>query len=317
MVYLGFDIGGTKCAVSLGEQMADGTMRIADKRKIPTRGTPQEIMDALSDGADEMLARRSMTHGDVCAAGVSCGGPLSSARGLILSPPNLPGWDAVPVCALLGARFGCPVRLENDANACAAAEWRFGAGRGVRNMVFLTFGTGLGAGLILDGRLYRGTTDAAGEIGHVRLTEDGPLGYGKAGSCEGWCSGGGIARLARRMASEDGRSARLLSAVGGDAEKIDAALVARLAESEGDPFCLAVYEASGEKLGRTLAILSDLFDTERFVIGSVFARSEHLLRPAMEKAYRREALRMAEVVPAALGESLGDMAALACAVHDY
>ena len=121
----------------------------------------------------------------ICAIGISCGGPLDCARGRILSPPNLPGWDEVPVVSRLADRFGVPVRLANDADACALAEWRFGAGRGTQNMIFLTFGTGLGAGLILDGRLYRGASSSAGEVGHIRMAVDGPLGYGKRGSLEG------------------------------------------------------------------------------------------------------------------------------------
>ena len=127
---------------------------------------------------------------------------MDSARGIIREPPNLPGWVDVPITDMLTARLGLPAALCNDANACALAEWRFGAGKGTRNMVFLTFGTGMGAGLILDGRLYAGTCDAAGEIGHMRLAPDGPVGFFKAGSFEGFCSGGGLAKMGQRLALE-------------------------------------------------------------------------------------------------------------------
>ena len=126
--------------------------------------------------------------------GVSCGSPMDSARGIIQEPPNLPGWKDVHITEELTARTGLPAFLCNDANACALAEWRFGAGRGTQNMIFCTFGTGFGAGLILDGKLYAGTNDNAGEIGHVRLDTEGPMGYYKIGSVEGFCSGGGIAK---------------------------------------------------------------------------------------------------------------------------
>ena len=115
-----------------------------------------------------------------------------------MCPPNLPDWDNVPLVEMTEKRLGIKTILQNDANACAVAEWKFGAGRGTRNMVFLTFGTGMGAGLILDGRLYSGTNDMAGEVGHIRLAPKGPLGYGKKGSFEGFCSGGGIADLAKQ-----------------------------------------------------------------------------------------------------------------------
>ena len=135
------------------------------------------------------------------AIGITCGGPLDSKKGLIMSPPNLPKWDKIPITKIIEDNFNVPVFLQNDANACALAEWRFGAGKGTNNMIFLTFGTGLGAGLILDGRLYAGTNNLAGEIGHIRLAKDGPLGYDKKGSFEGFCSGAGIARLAKKILS--------------------------------------------------------------------------------------------------------------------
>ncbi len=242
--------------------------------------------------------------------GISCGGPLDSRRGVILSPPNLPGWDDVPISDWFHNRYGVPVFLQNDANACAVAEWRFGAGRGCRDMLFLTFGTGLGAGLILDGRLYGGACDLAGEVGHIRLAPSGPVGYGKAGSFEGFCSGGGIARLAKDMLQSHLRD-------GGDTalttDDLSAARIAALA-LQGDMFCRSVYALCGEKLGEGLAILVDILNPERIVIGSIFARAESLLREGMERALRREALGAAaqccEVVPAELGESLGDLAAL-------
>ena len=103
--------------------------------------------------------------------GISCGGPLDASSGVILSPPNLPGWDNVKIVQMIEEKFGVPCGLQNDANACALAEWRFGAGKGTKNMIFLTFGTGMGAGLILDGKLYAGTNGMAGEIRDPSATE--------------------------------------------------------------------------------------------------------------------------------------------------
>ena len=144
--YIGIDIGGTKCAVVLGNERGE----IVRKLRFPTQGR-DETLKRIFESADELRADRA------AAIGVSCGGPLDSRKGVILGPPNLPGWDEVPIAAMLKERFQVPANLRNDADACAVAEWRFGAGRGCKNMVFLTFGTGLGAGLILNGRLYEGT----------------------------------------------------------------------------------------------------------------------------------------------------------------
>ena len=188
MYLIGIDIGGTKCAVSLGKRAADGGVRLLHRcESRPTAGrAPMELLAELCADARECMARAPQRPS---AAGISCGGPLDSRRGVILSPPNLVGWDEIPAAACISEALGIPARLCNDANACALAEWKLGAGRGCRSMIFLTFGTGLGAGLILDGRLYEGASDMAGEAGHIRLADCGPAGYGKSGSFEGFCSG--------------------------------------------------------------------------------------------------------------------------------
>ena len=192
MKYIGLDIGGTKCAVSLGQD-ADTGFEVLERREFPTAGLSyQQVLERFSSEIARILQTNIISR-----IGISCGGPLDSRRGIILSPPNLPGWDSVEITRYFEDRFSVPTMLQNDANACAVAEWLFGAGKGCRNLVFLTFGTGLGAGLILDGKLYSGTNDNAGEIGHIRLAPEGPVGYGKAGSMEGFCSGGGMAQLGR------------------------------------------------------------------------------------------------------------------------
>lgn len=307
---IGFDIGGTKCAVSIGKRAGDG-IEITDKRKIPTdlSRSPYEMLDTLCRMAEEMT-------NDFSRIGISCGGPLDAARGVILSPPNLPSWDEVKVVEYLRARYHGNVALEKDANACALAEWKYGAGRGAENMIFLTFGTGMGAGLILNGQLYRGACGNAGEIGHVRMAPFGPVGYGKAGSLEGFASGGGIARLAATFAEE-----RLQTGAGtaycrtrDELSVITAEHVATAAKA-GDPTALAVYRTCGEMLGAGLALLVDVLNPEVIVIGSIYTRAGELLREGMERVLQREtlpaSLRAVKILPAALGEQLGDVAAVA------
>ena len=315
---LGFDIGGTKCAVVLGRENPSGDgMEIVGKKRFPTaeEPNPSACIGRLCSEAELLRKENGLPAASVAGIGVSCGGPLDSRGGVILSPPNLPGWDDVPVVELLKKRFSLPVFLQNDANACAVAEWKYGAGRGTQNMIFLTFGTGMGAGLILNGRLYSGTNDNAGECGHIRLDSYGPVGYGKAGSMEGFCSGGGIARLAgTRILEVLQRGGKVPWAP--HPELVDAKLVADAA-SKGDPLALEIYRESARHLGQGLAILMDLLNPERIVIGSVFARSEALFREEMENVIRREALPLAvsvcRIVPAALGERIGDIASLALA----
>lgn len=248
------------------------------------------------------------------AIGISCGGPLDSKRGIIMSPPNLPGWDNIEIVKILGDKFKVPVFLKNDADACGLAEWKFGAGRGTDNMIFLTFGTGLGAGLILNGRLYSGACDMAGEVGHIRLSGHGPVGYGKAGSFEGFCSGGGLAQIGQTLAKEKQQIGTPVSFADGE---ITAKSIAEAAKA-GDEDALEVYRICGRMLGKGLSILIDILNPERIILGSVFQRSEELLRAEMEKVIEKETLRQSrsacKIVAAELAESLGDIAALCVAV---
>ena len=201
------------------------------------------------------------------------------------------------------------------------AEWLFGAGKGCRNLVFLTFGTGLGAGIILNGRLYCGTNDMAGEVGHIRLSENGPVGFGKAGSFEGFCSGAGIAQLAQTKARERFQQSLPVSFCPSmaDLEKITALDVAEAA-ARGDALAHEVFAVCGRYLGQGLSVLIDILNPEIIILGSIFVRARDLLWPSAEAVLEREALtrsrRVCRVLPASLGEQIGDYASLVVAAYD-
>lgn len=302
---LGLDIGGTKCAVSV---LAGG--RVTEILRFAT-----EDFEPAFARICAALASCLVANGRRPVFGISCGGPLDAKAGVIISPPNLPpSWHGVPIAARLTARFGGRAVLMNDANACALAEWRFGAGRGTRTMIFLTSGTGMGSGLILDGRLFEGSTGDAGEIGHVRLRANGPVGYNKAGSVEGFTSGGGIARLAESLLA----SATTVPAWKKTGTALTLQLLAEAARA-GDAFALDVLRIAGERLGETLAILVDLFNPERIVLGGFFPRCRDLLEPHLLPVLDREALPVPRaacaIVPAALGETIGSHGAIAAALY--
>jgi glucokinase len=306
-VWAGVDIGGTKTAVVIASQPPE----VLGRLEFPTLAAegPQRAITLILEKIRELAGTHALR-----GIGVSCGGPLNSAAGLIQAPPNLWTWVDVPITAILEREFGVPCRLENDANAGAVAEHRYGAGQGTRNMIFLTMGTGLGAGLILDGKLYRGTSDAAGEIGHVRLTPKGPVGYHKAGSVEGWASGGGFAQVA--TAAVASARARGVDSLLTKCEAVSARDVAAAAK-QGDLLARKLIRSTGRRLGQTLAILVDLFNPERIVIGGLAMRlGDDLWKPA-RAVLRREALpgsvAVCHVVPAALHEQIGDLAALCVA----
>lgn len=302
MNIVGLDIGGTKCAVI----------------RVDLEGIPHEVKrfptTSVRDTLNEFYGTiEGMNPGDHPVFGVSCGGPLDSEEGVILSPPNLPGWDQVPIVKELTDRFGGEAYLMNDANAGALAEWKHGAAIGCRNVVFLTFGTGMGAGIILDNRLYEGTSGYAGEVGHVRLAAGGPVGYGKAGSFEGLCSGGGIGRLAQARARELGGRVAFNP---GSIEDITARDVAQAAE-RGDPLATELLSTVGRYLGLGLSFLIDILNPQMIVMGGIYGRCEKFLEPTMRQALQEESLprplRDCRIVPAALGEDIGNYAAVAVA----
>jgi len=186
-------------------------------------------------------------------------------------------------------------------------------------MVFCTMGTGFGAGLILDGRLYSGTTDLAGEIGHIRLSDQGPVGFTKRGSVEGWCSGGGIAQIGKTAALEKlqaGKKCAYCSSLS-ELDTVTAKTVGDAADA-GDSTAIGVYRECGRYLGKALSMVIDLLNPEFIVIGSIFVRSENQIRSAMQSVIDAECIPAAaaacKVVPAKLGEKLGDIAALSVAM---
>ena len=235
--WVGVDIGGTKTAIVISPQPPE----ILQRLEFPTlqeRG-PEYALSLIIKGIRQLLNDQQIRLSTVKGIGISCGGPLDSERGVIQTPPNLSTWVDVPITHILNAEFGLPCCLENDANAGAVAEHRYGAGVGTQHMIFLTLGTGLGAGIIANGRLYRGAQGQAGEIGHVRLSSTGPIGYHKAGSAEGWASGAGIAQIARDLVnnalsnSEHTRLSTVLTESGGITAK-DVAIAAK----QGDAVAL-------------------------------------------------------------------------------
>ena len=308
-IYVGFDIGGTKCAAVTGV-MQNGDIRILAREAFPTPADQLSAMERLCALAEGMADGQP-----ILGVGISSGGPMDAAAGMLCNPPNLPGWSGLSLTGFAQERLHARAVLENDANACALAEWRWGAGRGSRIMLFLTFGTGLGAGIVLNGCVLRGACGNAGELGHWRLADSGPAGYGKVGAFEGFCSGGGIAQLARSMGTawaQRGQSPAWLSG------EVTAKAVAQAALG-GDAAALEVFNESARRLGHGLSLVIDLLNPDCIVIGSVYARSEALFQHELRRTLQREtlpdSLAACRIVPAALGDAIGDYAALSLAVQ--
>jgi glucokinase len=304
---IGLDIGGTKTAIVEGT--AAGT--IVQRRELPTEATRpfEAIWPSFESAMIRTIAQARRAGRDVIGVSIAIGGPLDIEQGILFDPPHLPGWHGTALRAHIASRFpDLPVYVEHDGNAGALAEYRFGVGTSrpaLRHLIFLTFGTGLGAGLILKGALLRGASDCAGEIGHWRLSHDGPIGYGKAGSFEGYASGAGLIELAYRR--HPGRWSR--------ATPTRDLVEAMLAD---DPEALEVAAEAGEWLGRGLSLLIDALNPEVIVLGTLgVVLGERVLRSA-RAVIAAEALpratRACEILPAALGGRLGDVAALMAAL---
>jgi glucokinase len=319
---LGIDIGGTKSAVVLGRQVG-ADVEIVRRLAQPTRPDidPLSVLRELAAIAEQFLAEAGLVPREVVRLGVCCGGPLDEINGIVLGPPNLPGWDHVPVVDFFEERLGIETRLSNDANAGAIAEWRWGAARGTETLAFLTFGTGLGAGLIIDGRLHRGWRGLAGEVGHVRVAAGGPIAYGKRGSWEGYSSGNGIRQLAIERVREAWARGQEVDFCPDEATlaSIDVPALASAARA-GDHIAADVFRTSGEFLGQGIAILADIVDPEVVVVGGIYGRCLDLLAEPTLERFAAESLSgargSARIVPAALGGAIGDWSALAVAVAE-
>jgi glucokinase len=275
----GIDIGGTKIALALAG--TDGA--VTEKTRFPTRVSdgPGAILERVFSEIERML---DGCGSRLAAVGVGCGGPLDRHRGLILSPPNLPGWDEFPIVALLRERFGVPVLLDNDANAAALGEHRYGAGRGLKHLVYMTISTGIGGGVIVSNKIIHGVYDGAGEVGHMTVLPDGPLcGCGARGCLEALCSGTSIARRARERLAAGEES--LLSSL--DAVEVTAQAVA-LAAREGDAMASKVWYETIRLLSVGVGNVFHALAPEAVIIGGgVSTAGEQLFEPLREHVRAR------------------------------
>ncbi len=292
---LGLDIGGTKSAAVLGDE----TGRVLAREAGPTPQGPWPEAVAFMIG---LLHTVRPAHAQITALGVSCGGPLDSRTGVIHTPPNLPHWTDVPLRDLLQNEFQLPVWVENDANATALAEHQWGAGKGTRDMAFLTMGTGIGAGLILDNQLYRGRRDLAGEIGHATILPNGPPCLcGKFGCLETLASGTAIGRIGRERYHDSALTAH------------DICARARLQ----DPLALEIIHDAALHMGIGLANLLQTLNLERIVLGTLAVQAGDLLLEPIRKSAQDHCWprvwKGVSILPAALGNAAQDMAALAVA----
>ena len=312
---IGIDLGGTKITTALVD--SSGRMVAHDYQETQATEGPAAVIGRMLDAARRMVAQAEAACTQVVAVGIGAPGPLDVKTGVVMTPPNLPGWDHIPLQQLIEDGLGIPAFLENDANAAALGEHRFGAGRGTEHMIYVTVSTGIGGGLILDGRLYHGLSSMAGEIGHITLMPHGPLcGCGNRGCLEALASGRAIAKRAQECVAR-GMPTLMADLAGNDPDCITAELVAQAAE-QGDSEAQHILTDAMNYLGIGIANLVNLFNPQLIVIGGGLTNIGEALFEPVRRAIRRHAFpgpaAAVQVVPAELGDNVGVLGAAAVAL---
>ena len=285
-IFAGIDIGGTKIALGL----AGLDSQLLSVSRFPTQIElgPHRIMQSALDELEQMALN---IDAQIAAIGVCCGGPLDRQKGLILSPPNLPKWDEFPIIKVVNKRFAVPAVLDNDANAAALGELHYGAGRGLRDLMYMTISTGIGGGLIISGEVVHGVADAAGEVGHMTVQPDGPAcGCGSRGCLEVLCSGTAIARRARERLL----SANVHSSLSG--KDITAKVVAEAAR-DGDALAREVWDETVHYLAIGVSTIISVLAPEAVILGGgVSLACDQLLVPLTKLVQSRSRLFPADKV---------------------
>ncbi len=296
--YLGLDIGGTKSAAIIGD--SSGTL--IDRSEWPSNAKSghDKMIDEIIVNAMKMKSK----YPGICSIGVSIGGPLDAKNGIIQSPPNLPGWDNIPLKKILKEKFSLPIHVDHDAGACALAEYYWGAAKDLHSVAYLTCGTGFGIGLVIDGNIYYGAHGHNCEIGHARYADDGPTAFGKAGCFESYCAGSSLGRIASWKFPSVWPNAPTSEEIG------------RLAEA-GNYEALQVVEINAHAVGRACSLIADMLYPDMIILGSL---ANHLGKRWIDKVksvFRDEVLpdarKVCKIAPSVLGKKLQDYSAIAAA----
>ncbi|MCP4539090.1 MAG: ROK family protein [Chloroflexi bacterium] len=312
---IGIDLGGTKISTALVN--CSGGIVARDYRRTEAAEGQQAVVARMLDAARKVMAQSGVTRSQVAAVGIAAPGPLEIETGTTMSPPNLPGWKGVPLRQLVEDGLGITAFLEKDTNAAALGEFHFGAGRGTKHMIYVTASTGVGSGLILDGKLYYGADGMAGEIGHTTVAPDGPLcGCGNRGCLESLASGTAIAHRARERVAR-GVPTHIIDLVENDTDRITAELVARAA-AQGDTEAREILAKAMNYLGIGVANLVNLFNPQLIVIGGGLTHIGEELFDLVRNAIVRHAFprpaQTVRVVRAELGDQVGILGTAAVAL---
>ncbi len=316
MHILGLDIGGTKTSICLGTKKGD----LLASQRLPTNALegPTPWFRRVRATVDEVLHTAGVPLSKVRAVGIACPGPMSVRRGMMLESPNMPGWINVPVVRWVRNAFRRPVFIDNDANACGLAEWLFGSHKGAQNLVYLTMSSGLGGGIIVNGRIAQGTNDLFGEVGHHVIDPKGPrCPCGRRGCWEVYCGGINAAHALRRDITARRVRTAILDAAGGDPARIDFKAFLT-AVKKRDAYALRAWKQYVEHLAHGMGTIIQFYNPEVILLGTIGIHAGNTLLVPLRKAVLRYAWKVGvnacEIRPSALGTKIGDLSTLAVAV---
>ncbi len=304
---IGIDVGGTNVKIAL----VDDNGKIIYSNSVPTYAkmgyeyTVNNIKQAIKD----LMKETNTTPSDIEGIGFDFPGQVDCKTGVVKLAPNIPGWVNVPIAQMIEDEFHIPTRIDNDVRCAALGELKFGAGKGCENFICITVGTGIGSGIVINGKVVRGATNAAGELGHIKLQMNGgPIcGCGDTGCLEAFASGPAIVAMAQEYI-KGGKSTKFREMAAVEGGEITPYMVAKAAE-EGDPVAKRIFEIVGEYIGIGLTSVINLLNPERVIIGGGVAESGELLLGPIRKTIKERAMVVAgnavEIVPAQLGNSAG------------
>jgi glucokinase len=314
-LFVGLDIGGTKLAAGIGT----GQDELSGEASTPTPRLlrPQEVVESLAELANLALRKADAIWKEVKGVGISFGGPVDFNRGITVACHHLPGWNRVPLAKVIKNRLNLPVIMDNDANAGALGEARFGAGRKVEDLFYITVSSGIGGGLIIGKRIYRGTFTLAGEIGHTIFRTEGPLcTCGRKGCLEALASGWSIVRNAKEALAKTEEKSLLR---GLSEKSFDAKAVAEAAK-KGDAIALEVINNAADALGQGIAAVANILNLPLVVIGGGVAKAGNTLFRPLREAVQNYAMpeigETVKVVPSELGDRAPLLGAIALAAEE-
>ena len=300
---IGVDVGGTNVKIALVSDKG----KIIYSNSIPTRAEMgyEHTINSMKDAIRDLLKETKMKPTDIEGIGFGFPGQIDCKKGVVRLAPNIPGWVNIPIASIIEKEFGIPTRVDNDVRTATLGELNYGAGVGCENLVCITVGTGIGSGLVVNGKLVRGANNAAGEIGHIKLNmQGGPLcGCGDRGCLEAYASGPSIVALAEEYI-RGGKSTKYRELANPDITPYIVAVAAK----EGDPVALQIFRIMGEYIGMGLVSVVNLLNPEKIIIGGGVADAGEILFNPIKETISKRAMTIqkeVEIVPAQLGNTAG------------